>query len=186
MFLMRKYELLGFFIITLISIGLGLLFIGLPSNALIDGIRPTTDSLWQIGKLMFISILLYTVAEYFIFGRDFNNFVFAKSASLFLGPIIFIGSSYIFDILMGGVSFNNHVITFALGLGLGQYISFYILREGFYFRLMNAYALLGILTMLTVYISYGRATDSFNGPIFQPMDDYMNYINYQQEIMDSI
>jgi hypothetical protein len=184
MFTMRKFEMLGFFIISLISITLGLLFWVLPSNFITNGIGPTTDSLWQIGKLMFISTLIYILFEYFIFGREFDNFAFAKSATLFLGPLIYIGASYVFDILMGGASFNNHVITYALGLGLGQYISFYILREGYHFRIMNVYAVLGIIAMLTLYITLGNITDSFGGPIFRPMNSYKNYINNQLNPMD--
>ena len=76
MFKMRKYEMLGFFIIPLISALLLLIFWLIPSNFIIDGIRPTTNSLWQVGKLMFISVLIYSVIEYFIFGREFDNFYF--------------------------------------------------------------------------------------------------------------
>jgi hypothetical protein len=184
MFTMRKFEMLGFFIISLISVILGLLFWALPSNFLVDGIGPTTDSLWQIGKLMFISILIYIFIEYFIFGRDFDNFVFAKSATLFLGPLIYIGASYVLDILLGGASFNNHIITYALGLGVGEYVSFYILREGYYFKLMNVYATVGIIMMLALYITFGRATDNFGGPIFRPMSSYQEHIRNQVNPLD--
>jgi hypothetical protein len=186
MFLMRKYELLGLFIIAFISISLGLLFWVLPSNYILDGIGPTTDSLWQIGKLMFISSLVYSIAEYYIFGRNFSNFTFAKCASIFLGPILYIGISYVLDILMGGASFNNHLVSYVFGLGIGQYTSYLILREGYYFRLMNTYAILGILLMLGIYISFGRVTDTFEGPIFKTMNNYQQYVDHQQEIMDSI
>ena len=180
MFLMRKYEMLGFFIISLISIILALLFWLLPSTFLLDGLKPTTDSLWQVGKLMFVSILIYSIIEYFIFGREFHNFIFAKWATLFLGPIIFVGLSYLLDLGLGDATFNNHIVTYAIALFVGQYTSFYILRDGIYFRLMNGYATLGIVLMLAIYISYGRAADSFNAPIFRGMKGYQTYIRYQE------
>lgn len=180
MFTMRKYEMLGFFTISIISIALAILFWALPSNFLLDGIGPTTDSLWQIGKLMFISILLYTLIEYRVFGRDFDNFIFAKSAALFIAPLIYIGLSYLFDVGMGSATLTNHIITYAIAVGLGQYVSFYILRNGYYFRLMNAYATFGILLMLAVFIGFNQIVDRFDAPIFRSMKSYQAHINYQQ------
>lgn len=178
MFNMRKYEILGFFIIILISICLAIIFWLLPSNFIVDGLGPTNNSLWQIGKLMFISILVYTFIEYFVFGHDFHNFTFAKSATMFIAPIIYIGLSYIVDLGLGGASFNNHLLTYATAVATGQYISYFILRDGFYFRLMNGYAILGILLMLALYIGYGRTTDSFSSLIFKDMDGYQTHIRY--------
>ncbi len=180
MFIMRKYEMLGFFVISLISIALSLAFRALPSNLIFDGIGPTSDSLWQVGKLMFISILIYATAEYFVFGHRFDNFTFAKAATLFISPLIYIGLSYFVDYGLGGVTFNGHVMTFAIALVIGQYLSYFILRDGFYFQLMNGYAVLGILLMLGIYISFGSITDTFNSPIFKTMDGYKEHIKRLQ------
>lgn len=176
---MRKYELLGFFIIPLISILLALLFWALPATVFLDGLRPTTDSLWQVGKLMFFSVLIYGVVEYFIFGHDFKNFIFAKAATLFIGPIIYIGTSYLLDLGLGNASFNSHVVTYAFAVGLGQYLSYYIMRSEYNFKLMNEYAVLGIILMSTLFIGYGRTVDTFNNPIFRPMKEYQTYIKFQ-------
>jgi len=176
MFKMRKYEMLGFFTISLITVGLALLFWALPSSYFLDGIGPTTDSLWQVGKLMFFSISLYTLIEYFVFGREFENFIFAKSATLFIAPLVYIGASYVLDLGMGSATFNNHIITYALAVAAGQYVSFYILRDGYYFKLMNGYAMIGILLMMTLYITFGRTTDKFDNPIFQSMKSYQSTI----------
>jgi len=180
MFIMRKYEMLGFFVISIISVVLGILFWVLPSSYILDGIGPTTDSLWQISKLMFISVLLYSIIEYFVFGREFENFTFAKAATLFLSPLIYIGLSYLLDMGMGSATFNNHILTYAVAVLIGQYVSFYILRNGYYFKLMNGYALAGILLMMTLYLTFGRATDSFDAPIFKSMRTYQSIIKYQQ------
>ncbi|HHT38638.1 MAG TPA: hypothetical protein GXZ95_04405 [Mollicutes bacterium] len=184
--MMRKYEILGFFIIPLISIALILLFLVIPPNFVINGIKPTTDSLWQVGKLLFISILIYSITEYFVFGRNFDNFFFSKAAAIFLAPIIFVLSSYVLDILLGGASLNNHIISYGLAVGLGQYISYYLLKEGYRFKLMNAYAIFGVLIMLGLYIGFGRTTDSFQGAIYKPMKEYREHIRYQQKIMGLI
>jgi hypothetical protein len=180
MFMMRKYEMLGFFIICLISIALAILFWALPSNYILDGIGPTTNSLWQTGKLMFVSIFIYSIIEYYIFGREFDNFIFAKAATLFLTPLIYIGISYIFDMGMGTATFNTHIVTFALAVMAGQYASYYILRNGYYFRLMNGYAVFGIVLMMALYIAFGKQTDRFANAIFQPMDNYQTTIRYQK------
>lgn len=178
MFTMRKYEMLGFFIISLISIAFALLFWILPDNFVTSGLGPTTDSLWQVGKLLFFSILFYAIAEYFIFGREFDNFVFAKASTLFVTPLLYIGLSYLLDTVVGNASFNNHIVTFVIALIIGQYTSYYILRNGYYFKLMNAYAIVGTLLMVTLYIGFGSQSDKFDGPIFKPMKQYQTHIKY--------
>jgi len=180
MFTMRKYEILGFFTISIISIALAILFWALPSTYILDGIGPTTDSLWQIGKLMFISVLIYAIIEFTVFGREFDNFIFAKSATLFIAPLIYIGASYLLDVGMGSATVNNHIITYALAVSIGQYASFYILRNGYYFRLMNAYAVFGILIMMAFFIGFNQIVDRFDAPIFRSMKNYQSFIRYQQ------
>lgn len=179
MFIMRKYEMLGFFIIGLISILLALLFWLLPTTFITNGIGPTNDSLWQIGKLMFFSIFIYSIIEYFIFGRKFDNFVFAKVATMFIAPLFYIAFSYILDMGMGDASINNHIIAYLTAIFVGQYASYYLLQKGYYFKLMNAYAVIGIILMLFIYIGYGNVTNSFDSPIFKPMNNYKSFIKYQ-------
>lgn len=176
MFRMRKYEMLGFFIISLITIGLSLLLYLMPDNYIVDGIKPTSDSLWQIGKLMFFSILIYTIIEYYLFGKNFNNFLFAKSATLFLGPIIFIGLTYIIDLGFSLATPNSRILTYMIALVFGQYASYQILKDKIYFKLMNAYAVIGIILMIGIFIGFGRITNTFESPIFRSMDESNKYI----------
>jgi hypothetical protein len=176
MFLMRKYKILGFFIISILSIILAILFWVLPSNIITDGLGPTTDSLWQIGKLMFTSILLYSIFEYFVFGKSFKNFIFAESSTLFIGPLLYIGFGYITDTIFKSSTLNNHIIAYSFALIIGLYISYFIMKEKYYFKLMNAYALVGILTMIIICFSFGSYTDNFEGPIFKSTRHYVEYI----------
>jgi hypothetical protein len=177
---MKKYEVLGFFFISLISGLLAVLFWLLPSSLILDGLGPTTDSLWQVGKLMFMSILVYTIIEYFIFGRRFDNFAFAKGATLFVAPLLFIGLSYLIDLGLGNATISNHIITYLIAIVAGQYVSAYIMRSGYYFKMMNGYAIIGIILTLTMFIGYGRSVDSFNAPIFKTMNNYKTHILYQK------
>src|SRR5690554_1516976 len=140
---LKKYEYWGFFVILGISALYMIfsLYINV-DNIFLDWFTPISNSLWEFGKLMFSSILLYSIVEYFVFGREYPNFFFAKAATLFLAPIIFIFGSYLLDIIIGIVYPTTHILMFIIAVGLGQYFSYVIMEREFYFRYMNSYAII--------------------------------------------
>jgi hypothetical protein len=141
---------------------------------------PLSYSLWDFAKLMFFSILIYSIAQYFIFGRHFPNFFFAKAATLFIAPILFILGSYLIDLLLGTAYITTHVLVFAISVGAGQYLSYLFMRHELHFRLMNAYAVLGTFVMLAVIFAFLQDTRTFNAPIFRPMETYQRNIQFRR------
>lgn len=178
---MKKYEFSGFFAISGLSFILLLIFMFSNINNFFYNIfMPINNSLWEISKLMFSSILIYSIIEYFIFGKEYDNFIFSKVATLFIGPAIFILSSYLIDLAIGNVIDNIHVLLFVISIGLSQYLSFYFMQKEFYFNLMNAYAIVGFIVMMATLMAYSNPKLNLNAPIFRPMDNYENRILYNK------
>jgi hypothetical protein len=170
---MKKYEFGGFFAISAISLVLLLIFLFTSvDNAIYRWFFPINNSLWETGKLMFTAILLYSIVELFIFGHKYSNFIFSKSATLFIAPLIYIFGSYLIDSIIGVVYTNTHIVLFLISIGIGQYLSYYFMEREYYFKLMNAYGVIAIVIMLVTFLAYSHYKVNFNSPIFNPMNIY--------------
>jgi len=172
----KVYEKTGVIFISLIALILGLIFTNLGVNNVIFAILfPTSTSLWQMGKLLFTSTLIYAVIEYFVIGKHVPNFWFAKLASLLTGPLLFIGLSFIVDFAFNINSTTLHTIFFLLSTVIAQYLSFYIIDSRLYFRVMNAFGVVGALAILSIFTLY-TFDRSLKSPIFEPMNSYSESI----------
>jgi hypothetical protein len=121
---------------------------------------------------MFFSILIYSIIEYFIYGHKYDNFIFAKTATLFMAPLIFVAGCIIIDILLGGVFMNGHILVYALAIIAGQYLSYYFMHKEYYFKLMNAYGMISIIVMLGLFLNFSNPNGDNDFLIFKSMDTY--------------
>ncbi len=173
---LKKSESIGFFVIAAISlIGSILFFTGYTNIVFWFG--PVSTSLWEFGRLMFSSILIYSIIQYFTIGKNFENFFFAKTATLFIAPIIFIGGSYLIDLLIGNAYMITHIFTYIIAIVLGQMLSYTFMKREFKFRLMNGYAVLSTIVMLLIFLGSITESVSYNMDIFRPMRNYQKHIS---------
>ncbi len=170
---LRRNEYVGFFVILGLSVLASLYFYYPVVNvSFLYWILPHNTGLWEFGRVMFTAILLYSIIQYFILGREFPNFIFAKVAVIFIAPIIFIAGTYSINILIGEAYAATHIIMYVVSLALGQVIGYQFIKNEFYFKLMNGYAVLGTIVMLLVFASYLNQTEQFRSPIFKPMEQF--------------
>ncbi len=120
---------------------------------------------------MFISIILYSAFEYAVLGDKYRNFIFAKSATAIAGPFLFLFLTYFFSSITRYTDNSLYVATFFIAISLAQLLSYYFLREGYYFKLMNAYGIFSVILILMIFYVYS-ANRIFMSPIFQPLDVY--------------
>jgi hypothetical protein len=172
---MRRYEVMGVFVISAISALLGSIFLNYyPTNFITWLLLPNTNSLWQAGKLMVVCILIYSILEYIVFGRKYANFFFAKAATLLLAPLLFVLACYYIDVLVGSVVEWAHYLVYFMAIIFGQWVSYYFMQKQLYFKLVNAYGVLTILLIIFVFVAYSSYT--FTSPIFEPMQQYKSII----------
>ncbi len=86
------WQLVGFFVVSVMGTVLHFLYdwTGSTIAALVSGMNEST---WEHMKLLFFPMLLFAVVEYFIFGRDIQNFWCIKLKGTLVGllliPVIF-------------------------------------------------------------------------------------------------
>jgi len=174
---LRNYELIGIPIIMMITVVFSSIFSNIgDGNAWRQLIAPGNISLFQITQYMFIAIIMYSAFEYAVIGEEYKNFVFAKAASALAGPFIFLFLTYFLNTTMVYTDASLYVATFFIGVCLGQLLSYYFLKEGYYFKLMNAYGFLAIILLLMVFYVYAD-NRMFYSPLFEPLEIYENIVN---------
>ncbi len=175
---LRNYELIGIPVIMMIAVVFISIFSNLGAGTTIWNqlIVPGNISLFQIAQYMFMSIVIYSAFEYAVIGDDYHNFLFAKASAAIAGPFIFLFLTYFLNTTMIYTSTSIYIATFLIGVTLGQLLSYYFLREGLYFKLMNAYGVIAIILALMVFYAYS-SNRVFYSPLFEPLDTYENIIN---------
>jgi hypothetical protein len=168
----RTYEIIGVAVVLMITTVLASIFSNLGDNVSWTRLIETSNiSLFEIAQYMFISIIIYSAFEYAVFGDEYKNFIFAKAAAAVTSPFLFIFLTYFFNSIMLSVDRSLYVATFIVAISLGQLLSYYFIKEGLYFKLMNAYGVLSIILLLLVFYTFVD-TRAYLSPIFEPIDSY--------------
>lgn len=156
---LKKYEYLGIYNIPIISVMLAIALLFVRSNNIfLKAFLPLQSSIFETGKLLYISILLYSIYEYFAFGKRFKNFFFAKLASIFLAPYIYIYSTYFLDSLIGSSMLLGHVFTFFIAVSVGQYISTLFLTQLKPFPFLKTFSIISLVLLYSIYASHSLKT----------------------------
>lgn len=69
------------------------------------------ESTWEHLKLLFFPVMLFAVAEYFIYGKNFSNFWSSKLISLLLGMLSIVVVFYTYTGVFNG---SNSILNIAL------------------------------------------------------------------------
>ena len=91
-------------------------------------IAAVNESTWEHLKLGFWPLLFWAVFEYFVFAKKIKNFFFAKFVTLSVFclsvPFLF----YTYTAILGTNLLPLDISTFVIGIILGQYVGFKIIK----------------------------------------------------------
>ncbi|MFA5602592.1 MAG: DUF6512 family protein [Bacilli bacterium] len=172
---LKKYEIIGVIVVTFIASVLGYIFLKNPGNyGILDFLVPKNSSLWELSKILFLALTIYAIFEYFVVGKEYNNYGFAKGVSIVLAPVIFLFITYIMDLIIGNVFIWTHLLTFFISIVFAQVVSHFFMHEKFYFKLMNVFGIFALIALLTIFASYTATPELL--PFFEPMERYEEII----------
>ena len=95
-------------------------------NPVIASFSPINESTWEHLKLLVTPILLFSVIEYFAYGKERKGFVMIRLLSILTGMFLIVASFYTYTALMGDNYLLLDIGTFVLGV-LGSYVLSYVL-----------------------------------------------------------
>lgn len=128
-------------------------------------ISAVNESTWEHLKLAFWPALIFAIIEFFIYGKRAKNFLFGKTMSLYLMPVLI---SVIFwtytriieDALVWDLS------DFAISVIIGYIISYYIIVSKKNYRVWKFFSVIFILAIIAAFclLTYFPI---FKYPLFQ-------------------
>lgn len=163
------WEIGGFFFITLVGSALHFTFeLSHFSNPVVALFSAVNESIWEHLKMVFWPGVMFALVEYIFVRRDVNNFLAAKTASLFTMPMIIATGWYLYTAITRRNIFQLDMLLFFLAVLTGQAISYRLLTMPPFSRQVNTIAIVGLAVMLIAF-----STLTYHPPhisLFEHMD----------------
>ncbi|HHV32955.1 DUF6512 family protein [Caproiciproducens sp. LBM24188] len=70
-------------------------------NPVIGFFSPVNESVWEHLKLLFVPMVLFSLAEYFVVGKNYPNFAAAKSYGILWGILVILMIHYTYTGIIG-------------------------------------------------------------------------------------
>lgn len=111
------------------------------------------ESTWEHLKLLFVPFILFTVIEYFLYGKNLECFFTAKVRAVILGMITIVAVFYTYTGILGNNYFPLDIGTFILGVAVSWLYSYRYLSdaENTCSGSSELFSLLMILTIATAF-----------------------------------
>ncbi|BCN29488.1 DUF6512 family protein [Anaeromicropila herbilytica] len=98
------------------------------NNPVVALFSPVNESTWEHLKLIFVPMLLFTIIEYFVNGKEIKNFIPVKVFSILLGMLTIVVSFYTYTGIIGQNYLVADIGTFILGVLVAYYYSYRTLQ----------------------------------------------------------
>lgn len=93
-------------------------------NNIVAVFGAVNESVWEHLKLLFWPMVIFGVAEYFIYGKNYDNFIPVKVISIILGMLTIVSSFYTYTGIIGENYLVLDILTFVVGV-IVAYVFFY-------------------------------------------------------------
>jgi hypothetical protein len=149
------WEVGGFFFITLVGSALHFTFeLSNFSSPVVAFFSAVNESIWEHLKMVFWPGAVFALVEYSFVRRDVNNFLTAKTASLFTMPMVIATGWYAYTAFTGRSILQIDGLLFFLAALTGQLISYRLLGMPPFSRQANAIAIGGLVLMLVAFSTF--------------------------------
>ena len=140
-----KYTIISGIIVMILGTLLHFVYEWTCDNKCIAAVSAVNESTWEHLKLIFYPMFLTTIIGYFVIGKEYSNFLFAR----LLGILTAISFTIIFFYTYSGIVGNNFapidIGIFFVAVILGEFVSYKVLNSGLK---CNKYASLSLLIAL--------------------------------------
>lgn len=127
------------------------------------------ESTWEHLKLIFFPVVLFAIAEYFIYGKTTPNFLAAKTISLIVGMLSIVAIFFTYTGVWGESVGIINILLFLSATILTYYLAYsFIELQAFSEPLLNRispFILIGIFIMFWVFTFYPPLINLFRDPI---------------------
>lgn len=113
------------------------------------------ESIWEHLKLIFFPMLIWSIFEYIIYGKNMNNFIPAKVISIVFGMLLIMNIFYTYTGIAGTNYLWADILTFVVSVILSYALSFLLLHTLlFSSKFANILSLIIILGLYASFILF--------------------------------
>lgn len=126
-------------------------------NVIVSLFSATNESTWEHLKLLAMPILLFGIAEYFIYGKQIQNFIPVKALSILLGMAVIVVAFYTYVGIIGKHFLWADIGTFVVGVIAAYCFSAHFLNTDHFSSALSVnlgWLLLIIITLAFVLCSF--------------------------------
>ena len=150
------WEIGGFFFIGLIGASLHFTYeLSDFSSNVVAYFSAVNESTWEHLKMVFFPGLLFALIEYTYVRDQVNNYIVAKTTSLFIMPLVITAGWYIYAPIVGRSIYPVDLTLFYLAVFTGQLVSYKLLTRP---PLKNKYNNYAIGIFLALFIAFSTFT----------------------------
>jgi len=113
-------------------------------------IGAVNESVWEHLKIGFWPAFIWSVIEFFCFGKNTKNFLIAKGVSFTLLSLLIAGIYYSSEAI-GIEGFIIHAINFIVSIAVAQIVSYRIILIKKYYKILNVIGILLIVLNLSAF-----------------------------------
>lgn len=123
-------EIVGIFFTIIVGALLHFAYQYSGNNRIVGLFTPVNESTWEHLKLLFFPMLLYSIMEYFAFGRDVSNYIGAKSIGIVIGMILIVVLFYAYTGILKRNALLADIAIFMISVVAAYIIGWQIMING--------------------------------------------------------
>lgn len=124
-------------------------------NKIVAIFSAVNESIFEHLKLTFFPILLFSIYEYFIYGKNIQNFIPVKTLSIIISIILILTLFYTYTGIIGQSYFFIDILIFIISVSAAYTFSYYFLNTSiFNNKIYTLISLLILVIMLLCFILF--------------------------------
>jgi len=162
------YELAGIVFIIVFGSMLHFTFEWSGSQAIVGVFSAVNESVWEHLKLGFWPAIAFALIELKYLKKSTSNFLFAKTVSIYLIPIIIIVIFYSYTAILGESILVIDILSFIIAVIVGQLVSYRLLTDKTVPYNLDSVSLIALILLglaFVVFTFYPPSSVMFQDPI---------------------
>jgi len=126
---MKKYHIAGFFFVLILGTLLHFTYDLSEQNKIISYFSAVNESVWEHLKLIFFPAIIFSIAEFFAYGRKEADFWAVKMTSILLAMLFIVVFFYTYSGVLGFNLSVLDILSFVIATFILFYISYNMLKD---------------------------------------------------------
>ncbi|WP_317368164.1 DUF6512 family protein [uncultured Tyzzerella sp.] len=131
---LKGYHIIGFIFTVILGTLLHFTYQLSGNNIIVGYFSAINESTWEHLKLLITPVIIFSIFEYFIYGKNINNFILLKALTMLLGMFVIVASFYTYTGILGNNYLPLDIGTFILGTFTTYYFSYRFIQKRFLYN----------------------------------------------------